>query len=364
MLLNVQALRGLAAFLVIFVHLERLAELAGLPRGITVFGNSGVDVFFVISGLIMVATTYGRRETAAGFLRKRVSRIVPLYWVVTLAVFAIALTAPRLMQSTTASVPGLVKSLAFIPYARPDGSMHPVVFLGWTLNYEMMFYLLFALGMLAPNRLLGVGATLGALVLAAGVGRAFPQRDPLLAFYTAPVILEFGGGMVLGVLLVKERLPSSRRLGWLAILAAAVALLAMVLGPWIWRPDVDRSLMFGIPAVVIVAAALIAERAGLTCSAGWIQLLGAASYSIYLTHFFCTQAIVLVAERFARLGPAFLFLLVPLAFILIAVVGVVVHKTVELPLTNFARRLLVSSRRGSARPFPAKLGKAQAEPSG
>src|SRR5438270_9012352 len=115
MLVNVQALRGLAAFLVVFVHLEVLARLAGLPGGLTVFGNSGVDVFFVISGLIMVVTTSGRKQTPQGFLRNRLTRIAPLYWAITLVVFALALVAPALLQSTTADAGQLLKSLFFVP---------------------------------------------------------------------------------------------------------------------------------------------------------------------------------------------------------------------------------------------------------
>ena len=74
MLLNVQMLRAIAAFLVVFVHLERLTAMAGFPAGSTFFGHSGVDLFFVISGMIMVMTTAGGRQTAGSFLRNRFTR--------------------------------------------------------------------------------------------------------------------------------------------------------------------------------------------------------------------------------------------------------------------------------------------------
>ncbi|THD82659.1 MAG: acyltransferase [Phenylobacterium sp.] len=338
MLLNVQALRGLAAFLVVFVHLERLAELAGLKPGLMVLGNSGVDVFFVISGLIMVVTTSGRKQTPQGFLRNRATRIVPLYWAITLAVFAVALIAPSLLQSTTADPAQLAKSLAFIPYARPDGSMHPVVFVGWTLNYEVAFYAIFALGLMLPGRLAGLGLSIAVLAAAALYGQVAHPANPVLAFYTAPMVCEFGAGMVLGALLVRDRLPGK---GW-GLPAAGlgiVALAVMLAGPWLW-PSADRALMFGVPAVVIVTCGLVAERAGLTLKAGWIQLLGAASYSTYLTHFFCTQVVVKAAERLAGFGPAVAWALFPAAFILVAIVGVFAHRRLELPLTDLARRCI------------------------
>jgi peptidoglycan/LPS O-acetylase OafA/YrhL len=339
MLLNVQALRGLAAFLVVFVHLETVAKLAGLPAGITVFGNSGVDVFFVISGLIMVVTTSGPKgQTPQGFLRNRLTRIAPLYWTITFAVFAIALVAPRLLQSTTADPVQLLESLAFIPYARADGEMHPVVFVGWTLNYEMAFYVIFALGLLLRNHLLGLALSIAVLVAVAAYGQ-IARPEGVLGFYCAPMILEFAAGMVLGALLVRDRLPKSRVWGWTAAAIGVVALAVMLAGPWLWG-QFDRSVMFGIPAVVVVAAGLIAERARLVLAQGWIQTLGAASYSVYLTHFFCTQVVTNAAVRLAGLGPLAMWALALVALVLVAMVGVFVHRRVELPLTELARKVI------------------------
>lgn len=339
MLLNVQALRALAAFLVVFVHLERVATLAGLPAGATVFGNSGVDVFFVISGLIMVVTTSGpRRQTPQGFLRNRFTRIAPVYWSITLAVFALALVTPGLLQSTTADPVQLAKSLAFIPYARADGEMHPVVFVGWTLNYEMAFYVIFALGLMLPGRIAGLALSIGILVAAAAFGQ-IARPEGVLGFYCAPMILEFGAGMLLGALYVRERLPSGRGWAWTAVAIAPLALALMLAGPWLW-PQFDRALMFGAPAVVLVAAGLVAERARLVLDQGWIQLLGAASYSVYLTHFFCTQVVTKAAERLTGFGPLMMWALVPVAFLLVAIVGVFVHRRVELPLTELARKVI------------------------
>jgi exopolysaccharide production protein ExoZ len=107
MLFNVQALRAVAVLLVVLVHLEVLSRIAGLPQGVTVFGNSGVDLFFVISGLIMVVTTAQRGQTSQEFLRNRITRIVPLSWLVTLGVTAIAIVAPALFQATAVAPPSL-----------------------------------------------------------------------------------------------------------------------------------------------------------------------------------------------------------------------------------------------------------------
>ena len=358
MLLNVQMLRALAAFLVVFVHLEALGAMAGFAPRWSFFGNSGVDLFFVISGMIMVMTTADGRQTAGGFLRNRFARVAPLYWAITFVVFAIAWAAPSLMGATMADPAQLLKSLFFIPFERGDGTVHPTVFVGWTLNYEMMFYALFALGMLLPGRRTGLALTGGLLIAVVAAGLILRPADPVAAFYVQPVILEFAAGMALGVLL--PRLPATPAWRWPAAAAGVAALALMIAGGFLW-PQMERALIFGVPAVVIVASAVIAERAGLAANAGWLQLLGAASYAVYLTHFFCTQAVVKAAERLDA-GPALALAAFPIAFLLVAVVGVAAHKRIELPLTGLARRALSAPRQAEARRAAAIAASAQRDP--
>jgi exopolysaccharide production protein ExoZ len=336
MLLNVQMLRAIAAFLVVFVHLEKLVVMAGFAPGSTYFGNSGVDLFFVISGMIMVLTTAGGRQTPLGFLRNRFTRIAPLYWSITLAVFGVAVVAPMLMQSTTADPLQLLKSLAFIPFARADGAMHPTVFVGWTLNYEMAFYALFAAGMVLPGRYAGLAVVGGVLVAAVVAGEMLKPSNPALAFYAQPIVLEFAGGMALGVIHPRVQVRPSWR--WPAVAIGFAAFVVMLADAWLF-PGVDRALAFGVPAVVIVACAAIVEQTGLRANLGWVQLLGAASYAVYLTHFFCTQVVVKLFERLDAQG-ALALAGFPLAFLLVALVGVAAHLRIELPLTELTRRWL------------------------
>lgn len=353
MLLNVQMLRAIAAFLVVFVHLERLAAMAGLAPGAMFFGNCGVDLFFVISGMIMVMTTAGGRQTPASFLRNRLTRIAPLYWTVTLAVFAVALLAPALMGTTTADPVQLAKSLAFIPFQRASGEMHPTVFVGWTLNYEMAFYVLFAAGMLLPGRYLGLAATGAMLTAVVVAGQLHPPANPVLQFYAQPLVLEFAGGMALGALLPRLSVTGAWR--WPAMILGLAAFVLMIADAWI-APHADRSLIFGVPAVVIVASAVIVERTGLRAGQGWLQLLGAASYAVYLTHFFCTQAVVMALGRL-HAGPELAWAGFPVAFVLAGGVGVVVHRRVELPLTEVARRCFAPAH------APRRPAVTRAEPS-
>lgn len=333
---NIQALRALAAFMVVFVHLEAFAlRLGGGPETF-VAGNGGVDLFFVISGLIMVYTTLDRPTTPHGFIGQRLARIAPLYWLVTLAVFAIAVAAPSLMQATRADPVELVKSLLFVPFTKSNGLTQPVAFVGWTLNYEMAFYAVFALGLLAPRRWIGAAFAGAVIALAVAAGVALQPKSTLGAFYTAPIMLEFVFGMILGLIL--RRLPSGR--GAAAACGALIAPLfvLMLLGPALW-PGVDRAVMFGLPGAGIVLCALVLERSGAVLRTGWVQRLGDASYAVYLTHFFVTQAAVKVTDKLGLTGPVATILALIATLVGVAVVGVAVHLLIERPLAKAVRRL-------------------------
>lgn len=328
-LTNIQVLRGLAALLVVFVHLQDLAHLGGAPQGVFGWGNSGVDVFFVISGLIMVQATSRRPVGPVLFMRQRLTRVVPLYWLVTFGVFGLVWLWPGLFSSTDADPIKLAKSLAFVPYERPDGELHPLVFLGWTLNYEIAFYLLFSVGLLFGRaRLVLPIAVLASAVLA---GLIFAPTTPLARFYAAPVILEFAGGMLLGAGM--GRLPRGRLAALAAAVAGACALALMLGAPALW-PGIDRALAAGLPALIIVAAVLVLEKSGYVAAWPLARRIGDASYSIYLTHFFITAAVTKLAVRLGMTSWPELAGLMLVAFALVILVGLVVHDWVEVPLTR------------------------------
>ena len=336
-LLNIQALRALAAFMVVCVHLQALAVMGGAPGGVIYPGNAGVDLFFVISGFIMVFTTGRKPQGPLVFFASRLRRVAPLYWSVTLALFVIARLSPALVQNTPSDLHRLLDSLLFVPAPRMDGTLQPVVFVGWTLNFEMAFYVLFALGLLAPRRWVGVAATAGALVLAVLWGWAAPPASPVLGFYTRPMIVEFGLGMLLGLAWPRLRAPQGLAGPLMAVAAAAFGL--MLAGPWLW-PQVDRLFAFGLPAAVIVASGLALERQGRAARWPWLQALGAASYSIYLSHFFITQAMILLARKAGLHGAWEAAGAAAAALAGVALAGVALHRTLEQGADRLIGRLL------------------------
>jgi peptidoglycan/LPS O-acetylase OafA/YrhL len=335
---NVQALRGLAALLVIFVHLETV-----LPRvGLVQFGGGGVDIFFVISGFIMVYTTMHRDVTPISFISDRIARIVPIYWIVTLAVFGLVLVSPTLVQTTRADWGELAKSLTFIPFQKNNGLVAPVLFVGWTLNYEMFFYLLFALGLALPGKKAGPLAVICCLAFLAGAGLVEHPQSVFGKFYTDTVVLDFALGVVIG--LTHSKMPLQATMSNKVAVASLVVtgiILALVL-PLIF-PEVSTFIVGGLPACLIVAGALTLERWGWVVKAAWGLAMGNASYSIYLTHTFVTETTQKLAAK-VQPGAFGSSLLIAATLIAVCVVGILVHQTLEQPLSTVARRLLKARR--------------------
>ncbi|MBO9710388.1 MAG: acyltransferase [Caulobacter sp.] len=328
---NIQALRAIAALMVIFVHLDGLLRLSGGAS----FGSGGVDIFFVISGFIMVAITVDGGRSPLSFLVERLARIAPLYWILTLGVFALALAAPSLLAGTKADFVQLLKSLAFVPYERGDGTVRPVLFVGWTLNYEMFFYGLFALGLVLPSRRLGIFAVVAALVVLVVLGLGVGPERPLVYFYTRPAVLEFAAGMLLG--LYAGRLPvlagplaKGLVLGLALLMAAAV-----VAGPFV-TPNMANAVVCGPAALVLVAAALVLERSGWTVSFRPVLLMGDASYALYLTHPFVVQAATKAAQKLHAESLAPIAILV--AVFSCCACAVATHRLIEVPILKLTRR--------------------------
>ena len=268
---SVQALRAVAALSVLGMHIPAIEH-----------GAFGVDLFFVTSGFIVchvAASDPGR------FLLKRAIRVVPLYWSCTLVLFALAIAAPGLMGATRADWGELVKSLAFVPFVKSNEQVHPLLYLGWTLNYEMLFYALFALSLLIAPQRPHLPAITFLLVLFA-IGRTSTLRSVPLTFWTGAVVIEF----VFGIVAYRIwRSGALRRLH--PALAVMLALTALaVMSPLDLDPFSDaRPWLWGVPAWIAFLATLSLE--GRWRVPAWWLLLGNASYSLYLTHAYILQAI-------------------------------------------------------------------------
>lgn len=346
-LVHLQILRALAALSVAMLHAQHdaqsLAERAGRAFApISAFPwEAGVDVFFVISGFIMVHASgrlFGLPEARRLFLARRIARIVPVYWAVTSAYLAIALLAPAALNPEFLGWGRVVASYLFIPVPRPDGLVQPLYGLGWTLNYEMFFYVLFALAIARP-RTQAVLALSAALVGLVALGRfAGPLPQPL-GFWSDPIVLEFVYGMGLALLHAHgARLVSVARAGLAAAAVAALAAAAVAAPDW---AAADRFLAYGLPAAALVAAvALGRERPQAGPLARFGAALGDASYALYLVHPFAIRAGRELVARSGLGGVIGPWSFVALALAASITAALLLYRLFERPMTAALRRLL------------------------
>ena len=322
-ILSIQYLRGIAALLVAIHH---VGNHAGISFEV---GAAGVDLFFVISGFIMWTVTSERQPGPGPFLADRITRIAPPYILLTILTYVVARTIPAIFPNMRTDLTHVVLSVLFIPHVDPQGTRFPQIVSGWTLNYEMFFYVVFAAMLLVPKRV-RAGAATAVLVLLPTAGLLIGSSSPVAAAYTSPLLLEFLGGIWLGVAWRAEWRP---RLGFgVASLAAGMAgftawqlLLGTDPGPW-------RALAWGVPAWLVVGGALATERC-ITFPRAWLPLLtGNASYSIYLVNAFTTAA----AWRMMRTTPLPIYYLVGIALSLTG--GIVFWYMVERPVTRLIRQ--------------------------
>jgi len=373
---SLQAVRFFAALLVVLDHVRidgaELAARLGIPFVFPAFsGRLGVEIFFLISGFIMVYITAGERGWSIGpgrFLAERAIRIVPGYWAATIAIVMLGAAAAQLNPAGEAmpwSAGRYLTSFLFIPHFDPDyGLRSPILYQGWTLNYEMFFYALFAIALCFSRRrgLVLLAATLAALAACGmAIDRATGQPPflalhegillPILRFWMHPIILLFLAGTGLAVareqVAARWGLPRFRHAA-----AASFALIAAFSG---------ADMLLGLPAAARLAfAGAIVALCCLTAEpdeGGWARAAlvrgGDASYSLYLFH---AHVLLLCAAAWRRtLGSgASLYIFAVLAVIACIGAALAAHALFEKPVSRLLRRFTDAARRRDAVPFAAR----------
>ncbi|REG58945.1 exopolysaccharide production protein ExoZ [Paraburkholderia sp. BL6669N2] len=323
---QIQYLRALAALLVVAYHAP--ATIAGFSDSLPQLsvGAFGVDIFFVISGFIMGSLGETGQGGRVDFLLKRIVRIVPMYWLVTLVTVGLAFIAPHLMRSTVVDISSIVKSLLFIPHFSlgHPGSIWPIVVPGWTLSYEMFFYAVFAL-VISGTQI--SRATLLSVVFVALIigGLAIRPSDPIALTYTSTLLFEFVMGLWIAIAYRRGVLPSHR-------LACVLVVVAVLL---LWGSGTAyRGINKGVPAAAIVLGSLVILN-----RSRWplLGLIGDASYSIYLMQFFSfgvTRALW-VASGIGSSEPLYGVFYVAFSSVGCIVTGVATYWFVERPITAY-----------------------------
>jgi exopolysaccharide production protein ExoZ len=314
---SIQFLRAVAVLLVVYLHSIALqADFTASAQQnflyLRNFGGIGVDLFFAISGFIIcyVAGKYMGFDAGIHFLKKRFTRINPIYYLATL-LFLLALMAKWYSYNESGgryfnkSIRSLVDTLVIFPFSSGTDSFSPLLVVGWTLSFEWLFYLLFFILILFRIRnkflLLTIGFT---IMMLAGI--ILKSSDLRILFLTNPLLLEFLLGVLIYWLYSKSKIPPPDISILLIIIGVVCYALLIIYGyGYIWGSKVfyvadlglKRFILWGLPSSLIVAGCIFLEANGkyrYLWFRLWVQHIGDASYSIYLTHmsiFFLLKAL-------------------------------------------------------------------------
>lgn len=353
---DIQILRAVAAIAVLFFHVER--ELSrGHPSLFTPLfvnsawlGQAGVDIFFVISGFIMYFVhhrDFARPGMAPRFLLRRLVRVLPTYWLLTTLTVAGLALLPGLFNSRLIDWEWIVASYLFIPWQSPAGDISPPVGPGWTLNYEMYFYVVFATLLLFPRRM-AILAITGFMLASVLLGLILQPDLPILRMMTSALLIEFQFGIWIACAFARGMtLGNYTRIALggaaLAVFAAAPALYTNGdLATW-WRLP-----FFGLPAAALMAVVVL--RPGLQAPARALSrvfvALGDSSYALYLTHVFTLRIVdVMLTRLLPPLPVAVDFVLLFLAAVM---VGHLFFLLIERPLYQGLKIRLLSRKTAEA----------------
>lgn len=341
---NVQGLRAIAAMLVFGLHLNLLETRftgSAFLKAFTPIGNWGVDLFFVISGFVMITSTWNDFSTPAisvKFFLRRIGRIYPPYFVILIPITLLYLIAPNMVNGAQAIKPSILDSYLLLPQAG-----FGLLIVSWTLVYEMFFYVIFALVLMASRRyclplmcVWGVGTLIASLF-------SHSAHNVYLDTYASPLMLEFIFGVFAGYLIAVRGVPFAIPcliLGLAGIVAADIFYV-----PFDTAHALDGDLRFfliGVPvALIFIGVVGLETRYGRTFPA-WMLVIGNASYSLYLWH----EPLTVFVGRISAGHRAFLHHGIVhaawLAIVVAFVVGssIALYYYVERPLIRFFNRRL------------------------
>ncbi|MCJ8510364.1 acyltransferase [Rhizobium lemnae] len=332
-LYNIQALRAISAILVAYYHVQPMINSAYNTDYSINFGAVGVDIFFVISGFIMYYSAYGKANICS-FLIGRFFRIVPLYWLSTLILVFFFMVGFRPNGLHFLDADTIWKSLLFIKTTFPDGRVDLILSLGWTLIYEIFFYVVFSLTSVfksAERSLLALFFFFSILIF---FGPYTSPTHPQIKDFFDPIMFEFLYGGVIATCIKNFQgrisgigvVGKIRISGMLALSVAALVILE-VLG--LQTPQEWRVLTWGLLAAAIVGCLVLLELSGWRISNGFILLIGNASYSLYLFHPIIMQGSIKILHKYALSNPMLEIITIFLSLIAAILSSIMIYLYIE-----------------------------------
>lgn len=318
MISNLQYLRAFCAINVALSHMIAISGSYGYNPHFLSFlrdwGASGVDIFFVISGFIMVYIQDKHNRNVFEFIKLRFIRIVPVYWIITSLVIYIYILIPDFFRSYVIDFEWGLFSYIFLSSYILDKA--PIINPGWTIEWEIFFYIVFGFSLYFKNLTQSLIFVFVVLLF--------------FAIVSSPIVLEFVGGIIIGLIYKKYSLNI-----YLGIIGFLLGCTLILLSLLMVIPDAmsHRVLLWGIPSLLIVYGAVnikqIHSKVGL--------FIGDASYSIYLVQILTIPAFykLLSGVKFSLFNNDFLILI---CLVITVISSIVAYLFLEKPLISYMKR--------------------------
>ncbi len=324
---TIQALRAVAALLVVVHHASMMSAKLRHTDRFWENGAAGVDIFFVISGFVIIlsaAPLAQKQHPARTFLLRRLRRLVPMYWIVTSVELLLTFVAPTFTTDLRGSPLHVISSYFFWP-TYIDGGAGPILSVGWTLNFEMLFYLLVTLAL--ALRVVPPVRFLVPVILCLAASSHWAEQGHLgILTLASPMLLEFLYGV-----LIAQAVLQGKTLGPI-VSCIFIAVAPVVLFTTVMHHGAPRCLLWGLPAAALVAGSVGLESFLAPRIPSALQELGDSSYSLYLIHALLLPAIAESAARLHVHGEVTIALLVWVSVLVCLLCGELSYRLLERPL--------------------------------
>lgn len=335
-------MRAIAVLMVVFSHLVHIEAKYGngdhVFSDFFLYGVSGVDLFFVISGFVMIAVSQRGQDQASVspglFLYNRITRIYPVYWLYCTIVLAVYLYRPGLVNSSQGNQALILESYLLWPQR-----LAPLLAVAWTLTHEMYFYLVFTLMLWGARRHIQGGLFVWLAIVIAGQVITGGHSCPVLKIVLHPLTLEFIAGCLVALIFYK----GCNGYGRIFFFGGAVLLIVNMLGCYLhlgralptgWY----RVLFFGVPCTLMVYGAVASEFQSTLRFPKWLYAVGDASYSIYLSHILVLSFLGRLWYRLGQKGLHDNILVLAMMMLIVVVYGHLSYRYIEKPMIRGFRR--------------------------
>lgn len=326
---SLQALRYIAAILIVGYHAEEsIKDRISLDMmNFFSFGDIGVDIFFVISGFIIAFATSksyvtSPKKQAQDFIVRRFIRIVPIYWFYTTLKIIMVLALPTLALRTQFDEYHIFTSYFFIPSMSPWGLMQPILPVGWTLHFEMLFYLIFTIAILVNQNKIAITGI--AFFLLFAINYVYPDLL-IFKFYAQTIIFEF----LLGLMVFKI-VSHIHQLNFIPTILLAIVSILLISTK---TPEINRIFTIGLGSAFLVLSFIYFERFLTSSNIQKIsEKLGDSSYSLYLSHSFTVPFSVILLGKYLSLN---VYIVLALTLVIATMAGLFSYRFLEKPTITF-----------------------------